>query len=193
MCGRYLIESDMDEIASRYKINSYYKEYVPKEVFPSTENPIVINQGEKGIAFAKWHFPLFNGKQVINARSETIGIKPLFKNSFINKRCIIPASAFYEWKAVDRKKIKHRISISDRKIFSMAGIYNVFKDKSGNEFLGYVVITTEANKEMSKIHNRMPVILDIDMEEEWLDNKAQNLMRFLKPCEDSSMKVIENV
>ncbi len=112
---------------------------------------------------------------LINARAESVDIKPLFRNSFYNRRCIIPVTSFFEWENVDGEKIKRKISIEGENIFSLAGLYSTFRDNSGNEYESFTIITTDANDDMKKIHNRMPVILSKDMENHWLNMNFRDL------------------
>ncbi|HLS53411.1 MAG TPA: SOS response-associated peptidase [Tissierellaceae bacterium] len=177
MCGRYSLDYDLKNIIIRYKATKSIKEFQARdEIFPTDLAPVVVRDQENMIAIMKWGFaPGFAKQPLINARGETIDIKPTFKNSFYNKRCIIPVSSFFEWENIDGKKIRRRISISNEKIFSLAGLYDVFQDKEGKEYAAYTIITTEANKEIKVIHHRMPVIIPKDMENIWLDRNNRNI------------------
>lgn len=130
--------------------------------------------------------PSFAKRPLINARGETVDIKPTFQYSFYNQRCLIPATGFFEWEKAESKKIKRKISLNNERIFSMAGLYNVFKDNNGIEYYAFTIITTEANQEMKTIHDRMPVILNREKEKLWLNNniKAPLILKdLLKPYE----------
>src|SRR5690625_3098492 len=177
MCGRYSLDYDLKNIIIRYKATKSIKEFQARdEIFPTDLAPVVVRDQENMIAIMKWGFaPGFAKQPLINARGETIDIKPTFKNSFYNRRCIIPVSSFFEWENIDGKKIRRRISISNEKIFSLAGLYDVFQDKEGKEYAAYTIITTEANKEIKVIHHRMPVIIPKDMENIWLDRNNRNI------------------
>ena len=137
----------------------------------------------------KWGFmPSFAKRPIINARSETVDMKPTFRYSFYNRRCIIPATSFFEWEKVKDKKIKRRIYTTDENIFSMAGLYNIFKDNDGIEYLAFTILTTEANERMKPIHHRMPVILPRDKEDLWINMRIKNplaLKELLIPYEQS--------
>ena len=177
MCGRYSLDYDLKNIIIRYKATKSIKEFQARdEIFPTDLAPVVVRDQENMIAIMKWGFaPGFAKQPLINARGETIDIKPTFKNSFYYRRCIIPVSSFFEWENIDGKKIRRRISISNEKIFSLAGLYDVFQDKEGKEYAAYTIITTEANKEIKVIHHRMPVIIPKDMENIWLDRNNRNI------------------
>jgi putative SOS response-associated peptidase YedK len=144
MCGRYLLDTDVSYLYERYNIPNTDIEFKPsKEIFPSNVVPIVTYRELK---LMKWGFEApYLKRPVINARAETIEIKPMFRNLFINKRCIIPATGFYEWKKSEGKKIKHKISFEDRRVFSMAGLYNDYIDKNGDKTTMFTIITTTPN------------------------------------------------
>ena len=177
MCGRFSLDVSIDVLIERYKAIKNMEEFkLPDEIFPTNTVPIVINKDNIQLSMMKWGFmPEFTKKPIINARAETADIKPLFRNSFYNKRCLVPATSFFEWENLDGKKIKRRISVKGENIFSLAGLYNIFRDKNGQEQESFTIITTDANENMKKIHHRMPVILPKEMEEYWLDINFRNL------------------
>ncbi len=173
MCGRYFLNIELDKLANRYNINDIPDELLNHqgEIFPSNNAPVVYNN-EKGrkISLMNWGFRTsYSNNLVINARSETVHKKNLFKESFHTRRCLIPATGFYEWKKVNDKKEKYFINIKDKEYFSLAGIYNYFQI-GGNERLAYTILTRDAPQELINIHDRIPVIIKKDEEEEWLEN-----------------------
>lgn len=177
MCGRFSLDVSIDKLIELYKSIKNMEEFTPQEeVFPTNSVPIVINRNVNEIRMMKWgYMPEFTKKPIINARAESVDIKPLFRNSFYNRRCIVPVTSFFEWENIDGKKIKRRISIEGEDIFSLAGLYSTFRDNSGNEYESFTIITTDANDDMKKIHNRMPVILSKDMENHWLNMNFRDL------------------
>lgn len=177
MCGRFSLDVSIDKLIELYKSIKNMEEFTPQdEVFPTNTVPIVINRNVNEIRMMKWgYMPEFTKKPIINARAESVDIKPLFRNSFYNRRCIVPVTSFFEWENIDGKKIKRRISIEGEDIFSLAGLYSTFRDNSGNEYESFTIITTDANDDMKKIHNRMPVILSKDMENHWLNMNFRDL------------------
>ena len=106
----------------------------------------------------------------INARSEDAYAKPMFRGPFKNKRCVVPATAFFEWKAVEgqKRKQKYRIARADGDLVSLAGLHDYWR-RGDDVFATYTILTTTPNTLMEPIHNRMPVILSQSDEEEWLD------------------------
>jgi Uncharacterized conserved protein len=147
------------------------------EIYPTNTVPVIIKEGnENKVHLYKWGFPNFKSSGVIiNARAETIEEKPMFRKAFYEKRCIIPSNGFYEWKQGAEIKEKYHIGLKDYPVMNMAGLYNTFKDKTGNIYNAFVIITTAANETMSEIHQRMPVIIEPDFMDLWLDNRYENM------------------
>jgi len=200
MCGRYAFftQEENQEIREIIEeINERYREEAPKmktgEIFPTDYIPVITasTDNKKNIKLFKWGFPNFKqpGKVIINARSETVHEKPTFRNLLFTQRCLVPASGFYEWKAAGEKaaagkKEKYFIRTSKNGLMYMAGLYNSYIDKNGIPFTGFVIITTEANEQMSQIHDRMPVILSGPESEAWINtkyNRAEDVLNILKP------------
>ena len=156
--------------------------------FPKTpvivdKNPNVITQYQWGL-IPHWSKDSNIQKFTLNAKIETLLEKPSFKYS-TNKRCLILANGFYEWKWLDakgKKKEKYRITTTDNEPFALAGIYNSWVDKGTGELIDtYSIITTEANPLMAEIHNnkkRMPIVLLREDEEKWLQNENYNHFKY---------------
>ena len=115
MCGRYMLDTDFESLLLRYNIDLVNNfNFEKKEIFPSQLSTIITsNSNDKNtIKQIKWGFKSFYGNNlIINGRSETISDKKLFRNSFLKRRCIIPATSFFEWEQIQGKKIKRKISI----------------------------------------------------------------------------------
>lgn len=126
--------------------------------------------------------------KTFNARAESVDSKPSFSKAFKSKRCIIPVAGFYEWQHQDNEKIPWYIYAADNGIISLAGIFDDWVETTtGENYSTFSIITTEANKLMAEIHNskkRMPVILDMSGEEQWisLSTSPEDAMSLLKPC-----------
>jgi putative SOS response-associated peptidase YedK len=138
---------------------------------------------ERDVSLLKWGFPNFrNNGVIINAKSETLHERPTFKKILFTKRCLIPASGFFEWKKTDDPKVKEKYLIqTENDMFYMAGLYNEFVDKSGIRYNAFVIITTEANEQMAPIHDRMPVILDNSESEKWFGADTEVAVNMLVP------------
>jgi putative SOS response-associated peptidase YedK len=142
-----------------------------------------------------WAKDISIGNKMINARSETITEKPSFRAPFRNKRCIIIADSFYEWKRhSDKSKTPMRIKLKNDELFAMAGIWDSWRSPQGKTIYSCAVITTDSNGLMKEIHNRMPVILQPDDEQTWLDPALYDphyLTQLLKPFDEKLMEAYE--
>jgi putative SOS response-associated peptidase YedK len=107
------------------------------------------------------------GSKMFNARSETLDEKPSFRLLLKRKRCLVPASGFYEWKKEDGK-VPYMIKVRNQEYFSMAGLYDVWQGGDGSVLSTFTIVTTASAKAMADLHDRMPVILAHDMEAEWI-------------------------
>lgn len=185
MCGRYGLTASKEELTARYDVkDAEYAFEERTEIFPTNEN-IVLMPNHKFYQI-KWGFtPAFTNRPLINARAETIMEKATFKEPFAKKRCIVPATYFFEWKKVEgqKKKEKKKISVKDLPIFSMAGICERYSDDQGGSYLTYSILTTDSNPQMTEIHHRMPVILEPEDEAIYLDLEAgpKEVHQRLKP------------
>lgn len=176
--------------------------------FSHAQYPIVTSVEE--IQFLRWGLiPFWTDtledaiairNRTINARSETIFSKPSFREPIRKKRCLVPASGFFDWRHEGDQKIPYYITVHDRPIIAFAGIFDCWHNKELDEYVGtYSIITTGANEMMRYIHNtnfRMPVILHPEDEQRWLDPELskKEIMRLLKPYPDKAMtgNIIDN-
>ena len=139
-------------------------------------------------------------RMTLNSRADTIFQKPSFREPIMKKRCIVPSTGYFEWRHERDKKIPYYIFLKDEEIFSMAGIYDTWLDKSTGEVVNtFSIITTDANPFTDYIHNtkhRMPAILSKDDEEKWLDPKLgkSDIEQLLLPYPSDQMDayVIDN-
>lgn len=190
MCGRYGLSVSEKDLIKRYQLDADdytlgdYTFEEKDEIFPTTDNVILLPN--RKLYPVKWGFtPHFAKRPLINARSESVLEKKTFKEPFSSKRCIVPASYFFEWQPVEgqKKKDKKLIRVDGLPVFSMAGVCERYKDDEGNSYLTYAILTTDANEQMKPIHDRMPVILDPEDENQYLDLEAdvESVQELLKP------------
>ncbi|QDT08677.1 SOS response-associated peptidase [Planctomycetes bacterium K23_9] len=134
------------------------------------------------------------GARMINARSETADSKPSFKNSFLSRRCLIPADGYYEWAKTNVGKQPYLIEPSDGSVAAMAGLWSVNKKLAGADeppIVSCTILTTLSNQTTSEIHDRMPVFLDSDQYERWLSPEFRDvdvLKSMLRPAADDKLK-----
>lgn len=115
---------------------------------------------------------------MINVRAETVAEKPTYKHSFEKKRCLIPASGFYEWKKLKDGKIPYYIHLKGRKLFAFAGFYSEWKNNR-KVLKTCSIITTSSNPTLKKIHDRMPVILEKKNEKKWIRETDKDKLKTL--------------
>jgi putative SOS response-associated peptidase YedK len=183
MCGRYTIFTKKEALEERF--DAEIDENIPYSphynAAPSQNLPVIFNDEPRLITTGQWGYlpswALDNPKikPQINARSETVYEKPMFRSAIKKKRCMILTDGFYEWNRVGEKKIPNYIRLKSHEPFAMAGIW------AGDESKSFAVLTTGANKLISKIHIRMPVILNKEdekywLEAEWNDNEMNRIL-----------------
>ena len=183
MCGRYffIIGNTSTEAASIMKaVRDKYGDdaFGGGEIYPGTDVPVILGGVDTVVyGLAHWGVTLPNRSSLlINARSEGLARKPLFAAAFISGRCLIPASGFYEWNS---SRSKYRFSAADGSLVYMAGL---IAEQNGKKCC--VVITTASNSSLAGIHQRMPLILPAEAQEDWLyDTAAAELLLSFEPHE----------
>lgn len=117
--------------------------------------------------------------KMINARSETVATASAFKGAFANRRCLLPVDGFYEWRKIGKVKQPYAIGMADRQPFTLAGLWENWKDRDSGEWVRtFTIVTTEANELVSKLHDRMPVVIAPEDRERWLsDPDPSDLLR----------------
>ena len=118
--------------------------------------------------------------KLINAQAETVDKKPSFKKAFEKRRCLVPVDGFFEWKKIGKRKQPYMIAMADRAPFTLAGLWENWKDPDSGEWVRtFTIITTDANELVATIHDRMPVVIAPQDRERWL--KGPNPKELLKP------------
>jgi putative SOS response-associated peptidase YedK len=128
---------------------------------------------------------------MINARSETASTKPAFSDALKFRRCLVLADGFYEWQKTGKVTQPYCFEINDGKLFAFAGIWDRCKDATGKPLETCSILTTTANAVTSSVHNRMPVILNRDSYDFWLDpgmNNVASVADLLRPCDARLMR-----
>ncbi len=208
MCGRYDLVVTGGMLAARFGISpdearenlQGWQEWQPRyNIAPRQLNPVVVTARDqrRQAARMKWGLVPSWAKEpktsfsTINARAETITQKPAFRKLLASKRCLVPATGYFEWAASSGAggKQPYRVQVAgDDQIMAMAALYDVWKGQYGEPLLTYTVITTEASPSIRALHERMPVILSREDEEVWLDpgmNETERLLSLLRPYPDT--------
>jgi len=197
MCGRYNIIPDAEAWVTLFGLSEEIGKTISNlgsnyNVAPTQDVPIIRickGSGERELVLVHWGLVPFWAKDIksshrmINARAETVADKPSFRTAFQRRRCLIPVNGFYEWRKHGSIKQPYLIRMKNAAPFALAGLWEQWlnpEDKTTLE--SCTIIVTEANKFMSRIHDRMPVILSPNNYNSWLDPLAGNLSSLLTPC-----------
>ena len=128
-------------------------------------------------------------RKPINARAETVSTSGMFRTALGKRRCLVPASAFYEWKVTPDGKVPHAIARADDEMLSFAGLWEGWKAPEGDVLRTFAIITTEANGQMSALHNRMPVILEQADWPAWLGEVDGDPLALLRPAPEGILRI----
>jgi putative SOS response-associated peptidase YedK len=194
MCGRFSLTADPDELRQAFPwVNLPAAGTGPRyNISPSQPVAVIANNQRDELDFFVWGLiPSWAkdpsiGDRMINARAETLAEKPSFRSAFRRRRCLIPATGFFEWQQVPGQKSKQpmHIRLQSGAPFAFAGLWESWSSPDGSLVLSCTIITTQPNELMAPIHNRMPVILPAAAYDAWLDPgepPASTLSALLKP------------
>ena len=191
MCSRYFLDADGNVIAYTFRVPPNDKVKKRFNIAPTQEAPVVRvgREGEREIAMLRWGLvpywakDLKVGTKMINARSEGVAEKPAFRAAVQKRRCIVPATGFFEWQGEAGKKQPFAITLPQDKLFAFAGLWERWKPAGGEPVETFTIVTTEANDQVAPIHDRMPVILPPEAVEPWLSAPPAEAAALLKPWE----------
>ena len=188
MFNRYSLTTQADEVAQRFSVDvpeSYQPQY---NAAPSQLLPVITQDSQKGISFFYWGAPpawankKALGEKIVNTQLALLTEKSLLKKKLREKRCLIPADGFYEWKkAGKRTNIPYRFTLKDKSLFSLAGLWEEYDNEEGEMFHTFTIITCAANETVLAISEHMPVILNPELEKSWLNtNEVSELLLMLQ-------------
>lgn len=195
MCGRYSFSVSKKEIQNQLPSieikNEISKSY---NIAPTQMGYVIANNAPDQLQTFRWGLiPYWSkdtkiGSKLVNARKEGIADKPSFRRAIREKRCLILADSFYEWRTQAKEKIPYRIQLKDKKLLVLAGIWDTWK-QAENVINSFSIITTPPNEEMKSIHNRMPVILmEPSQQRQWLETKDMSTsLELLQTIPDNSL------
>ena len=186
MCGRYYIDTEEENVKTRAILAELEKRHWPMaeavrggEIFPSQIAPVILSDPDVGVTVKplKWGFPrVGGGGLVINSRSEKAEVTPMFQRAVRERRCLVPASWFFEWRRVSGKKTKDKFAFSladggTEELMYLAGVYGQFLGGfAGGGYDGFAILTCAADEQMAPYHDRMPVTLrDASLRKAWLN------------------------
>jgi len=202
MCGRYALYGPVSRLSDRFSANidELPADFGPRyNAAPMQLLPVVRQRptGERVVHLLRWGLIPGWAKdetlatRLINARGETLAEKPAFRAAYRSRRCIVPASGFYEWKAIPGGKQPYYIEPANDELLGFAGLWERWTSAEGTPIDTFTVVTTEANESMRALHERMPVILQPGDDDLWLsrDTAPERLGQLLAPCPDVLLRM----
>lgn len=202
MCGRYALYGPISRLSERFSasIDEMPADFGPRyNAAPMQMLPVVRQRpgGERVAHLLRWGLLPGWAKdpgiatRLINARAETLAEKPAFRAAYRARRCIVPASGFYEWRATPGGKQPYYIQPANDELFGLAGLWERWTRPEGTPIDTFTVITTAANATMQALHERMPVILQPADYGPWLsrDTAPERLGQLLAPCPDGMLSM----
>ena len=216
MCGRNYSTYTDEELQFRYlnrkwpltlsgPVSETIPSFKPNYNMCPTQTGLVFAAQDGKLSFSSMRWGLVPGwaktvkdadkYSMINAKAEEIAEKRSYKSAFQKRRCIVPVSGFFEWKREGEEKRPFAISLKEDPIMILAGIWEHWESKETGEVVeSFSLITTASNTFMSEIHTRMPVILNREQEEKWIDpdmNDPKALQKIMEGCPSEVMKAVE--
>ena len=194
MCGRFALDTPPKKLAEYFELTGELDFSPSWNIAPSTQILAITadKEGSKHLHKMKWGLipswakDVTIGNKLANARGETVAEKPSFRTAFKNRRCIIPASGFYEWKTEESVKYPWYISLKSGDPMAFAGLWETW-----NDIQSCCIITTDANTLMEPIHDRMPFILSPEQWKTWLspqEHQADTLLPMIHPHDPELMQ-----
>jgi len=178
-----------------YMISNFQARY---NICPTTEIDVVVRGADAhavipmrwGLVPSWWSKPLKEMKMAtFNARAETVAEKPMFRDSFKKRRCLIPASGYYEWRDTPEGKQPYYFTRRDEQLITIAGLWSDWKDKAtGDDLKSCTMVVTEPNKFVAEVHDRMPVILEAKDFEQWERGDAKDAVALMKPSAEDLLQ-----
>jgi putative SOS response-associated peptidase YedK len=166
MCGRFYLTATPAQIKKQFKLDKVAPLTPRYNIAPTQSTPIVVAEGNgRGLHISRWGLvpswshDLSHGARMINARAETVEEKASYRKAFQSRRCLVPASGFYEWQRQGTHKQPYKISLLRGTLMAFAGLWETWEPEDSDPVESFTIITTEASKLVSEVHDRMPVII----------------------------------
>ena len=199
MCGRFALATDNETVAQQFELPMPEGMMLAPRYNIAPTQPVTAVRHNRNNQREITHFiwgliPSWSkdpkmGSRMINARSESVSEKPSFRAAFKRRRCIIPATGFYEWRKLNGGKQPMYIHPTDEDLFAFAGLWEVWHSPDGGELESCTILTTSPNELMEPIHNRMPVILEQEDYDLWLQpgEQPEQGLHLLRPFTSHKM------
>ena len=200
MCNRYRLTHSQVALSKWFGASGEFDD-APRYNIAPTQPVLTVRReyGKKVRRFSTmrwgliphWAKDMAIGNRTLNARSETVTKLPAFRDAILNKRCLIPADGFYEWRAMGRVKQPFCFEVGEGDVFALAGLWDQWGSPEGEVIESCTILTTTPNCLVADMHDRMPVIVPADKYEIWLDpdvNDFEAIRDILKPYDADQMR-----
>lgn len=196
MCGRFAFNATPAQVIKHFGLDACADFASRYNIPPGTDIPVIRQspEGQRVLHLLRWglvpHWakdPSI-GNKLNNARGESVAEKPSFREAFKRRRCLIPASGFYEWKAEGRVKQPYYISLKSGEHLAMGGLWETWQSPEGDLLRTCAIITTGPNALMESLHDRMPVILAPEHWQAWLTAPPDEVAGLLDPYPAEAMQ-----
>jgi putative SOS response-associated peptidase YedK len=192
MCGRFTFQPT-EAFYARFQLSNRFDVLTARyNIAPGQMVPVIIANGPRRVVLMRWGLIPHWAKdaktayKMINARVETLTQRPTFRGLLSHHRCLVPACGYYEWQGEGREKTPYYIHPEDEPYIAFAGLYDTWTTPDGEDLYTCTIITTEADSFMARLHNRMPVVLERDLEDDWLDTEITSAKEVLGILERST-------
>jgi len=200
MCGRYQIKKPPHVLEAEFSVTKIQLNLEPRWNVAPTQSAPVISFTPSGRQLAmmrwglipRWAKSKADGAKCINARSETVATAPSFRDALKQRRCLVPADGFIEWRAEGKVKQPYLFEMKDGAVFAFAGLWEQWTSPEGEAVESFTIITGPPNELTATIHDRMPVILPADQYAPWLDAEGvpvADVLPLLRPYPPEGMTV----
>lgn len=181
MCGRYVLTVTGRVLARLFDLDEIPDVAARYNIAPTQQVPIVrVGTSGRRLDAVRWGLippwakdPAI-GNRMINARAETVAEKPAFRSAFRRRRCLVPATGFYEWRREGGRKQPYLVRFADERPFAIAGLWETWRQPEGAPVESCVLITTRPNPVVARLHDRMPVIIPRPQHDRWLEPAERN-------------------
>jgi putative SOS response-associated peptidase YedK len=203
MCGRYTLIANAEAIRALFRLPAFDTRLVPPRYNIAPTQPIVVvREGLRGRELLPMRWGLIPGwakdpkdvSLLVMARAEGIAEKPSFRNAFLRRRCLIPASGFYEWQAGGGRlpRQPYAVKPGSTDLVAFAGLWETWCGNDGSEIDTAAIVTTEANERLGAIHGRMPVVIAPESFDAWLSPATElaELHALLAPAPEELFEAV---
>jgi len=189
MCSRYFLDADGNVIAYTFRVPLNDRIRKRYNIAPTQDAPVIrlAADGQREAAMLRWGLvpswakDIGVGTKMINARAEGVAEKPAFREALRKRRCLVPATGFFEWQGPPGRKQPFAITVPGAPLFAFAGLWESWRAETGEPVQTFTIVTTDANEAIAPIHDRMPVVLTPDDAETWLSGSLDEARALLKP------------